>query len=85
MLSLTKLSYSSLYPTYFESQKFSLTANVFNEKTVTATDIRLSRHECVCSGSYNILNVQTPYDGARLNDADQHPVNDVNDERIDVL
>ena len=37
---LTKLPYSSLYPTNFEKQKVSLAMNIFNAKTVAALDIR---------------------------------------------
>ena len=82
---LTKLSYSTLYPTNFEKQKVSLAMNVFNEKTVTALDIS-NYHgtkmfvEAV-TRTWHILNVNTQYDGTRLNDAYRTRGLNVNDER----
>ena len=87
---LTKLSYSSLYPTNFEKQKVSLAMNIFNEeKTVAALDIRKYDEtkmfvEAV-TRLWHILNVKTPHDGVRLNDEDRTRVKDINDERLTFL
>ena len=34
---------------------------------------------------WNILNVSGPYEGKQLNNPDSYPINDINDERLDVL
>ena len=85
---LTKLSYSTLYPTNFEKQKVSLAMNV-NEKTVTVLDIRNYHGTKVfveaVTRTWHMLIVKTPYDGTRLNDTDRTPINDVNDERLNLL
>ena len=72
-IKLTKLTYTSLYPTNFE--KVSLAMNIFNEKTVIALGIENYNDTKVfveaVTRLWHIVNVKTPHDGVHLNDKDR--------------
>ena len=84
-LSMTKLTYQTLYPDNFDKQKVPLVQNIFNEKTIAAlrmhgydeTSTFLSR----VTRMWNILNVKSPDVGVRLNDPDRYTISDANDSR----
>ena len=85
----TKLSYATLYPTNFEKQKTSLAQNAFNENTVavlrlkgfneTATFVNL------ITKLWNVLNVNSPDKGRRLQHPLQEPFRNCEDARFEYL
>ena len=48
LVKLTKLSYSTLYPTNVEKQKVSLVMNVFNENSNSTRYQKLPWHKSIC-------------------------------------
>ena len=88
-LSMTKLTYQTLYPDNFDKQKVPLVQNIFNEKTIAAsrmhgydeTSTFLSR----VTRMWNILNVKSPDVGVCLNDPDRYTMSDADDSRLQYL
>ena len=88
-LSMTKLTYQTLYPDNFDKQKVPLVQNIFNEKMIVALRMHgydeTSTFLLSVTRMWNILNVKSLDVGVRLNDPDRYTISDANDARLQFL
>lgn len=86
LISMTKLSYQSIWPNSFEKQKVNLVLSVFDEKVVAF--LKICGYEDTALfvenvlKTWNILNVKSRYAGVQLNDPTRKAIESKTDERL---